>query len=80
VIRPTAEDRDEFRKTCGPAITAAAAAMRGRFAELGTWPPFDPEDSAWADLADIAVSAWHEVANTPFDKVEELYERHPEWA
>lgn len=53
--------------------------MRDRFMELGFKAPWSDDDSAWTDLADIAVSAWHEVANTPFEKVAELYERHPSW-
>lgn len=57
MIRPTPEDSARFAETCSPMVRAMAQAMRDRFKELGIPAPFSDDDTAWCDLADIAIRA-----------------------
>jgi hypothetical protein len=59
------DDRAAFADDCGPAINAAARALRNRFKVLGVRAPFKDDDLAWCDLADIAIKEWERVVNIP---------------
>jgi hypothetical protein len=54
-LRRTPEERAVFSKSCSAQVRAAADAMYERFVELDIEPPFAADDSAWPDLADIAL-------------------------
>ena len=57
MLRPTVEERDRFRQDCSPVVNVAAEAMRNRLRELGIRSPFADDDTAWCDLADVAIRA-----------------------
>lgn len=61
VIRRTPEERAHFAEVCSPGVRAAANALHDRFDQLGVRPPFADDDTAWTDLADIAIYVASEV-------------------
>lgn len=57
VIRPTVAERHAFLADAPRAVKAAAEAMILRFRQVRYTLPFSPEDTAWTDLADVALRA-----------------------
>lgn len=55
--RLTDSERIRFSITASPETRRVASAMFARFEQLGIRPPFEKNDTAWCDLADIAIKA-----------------------